>query len=71
MATNAGTQITTQIADAPGYGTVWYDQWAIANIFGSKDLNNYASFMRFAMRSSVKAKYSVQNLGFRCVKTKK
>lgn len=38
--------------------------------FGSKDLNNYASFMRFAMRSSVKAKYSVQNLGFRCVKTK-
>jgi sulfatase modifying factor 1 len=39
--------------------------------FGSKDLNNYASFMRFAMRSSVKAKYSVQNLGFRCVKTKK
>ncbi len=36
--------------------------------FASKDLNNYASFMRFAMRSSVKAKYCVANLGFRCVK---
>lgn len=38
--------------------------------FGSKDLNNYASFMRFAMRSSIKAKYCVPNLGFRCVKSK-
>jgi formylglycine-generating enzyme len=36
--------------------------------FASKDNNNYASFMRFAMRSSVKAKYCVANLGFRCVK---
>jgi formylglycine-generating enzyme len=36
--------------------------------FASKDINNYASFMRFAMRSSVKAKYCVANLGFRCVK---
>lgn len=36
--------------------------------FSSKDINNYASFMRFAMRSSVKAKYTVSNLGFRCVK---
>lgn len=36
--------------------------------FAGKDLNNYASFMRFAMRSSVKAKYCVPNLGFRCVK---
>ena len=36
--------------------------------FASKDISNYASFMRFAMRSSVKAKYCVANLGFRCVK---
>lgn len=36
--------------------------------FASKDINNYASFMRFAMRSSVKAKYCVANLGFRCLK---
>ncbi|MBK6329027.1 MAG: formylglycine-generating enzyme family protein [Bacteroidetes bacterium] len=38
--------------------------------FASKDINNYASFMRFASRSSVKAKYGVPNLGFRCVKSK-
>lgn len=36
--------------------------------FNSKDINNYAAFMRFATRSSVKAKYGVPNLGFRCVK---
>jgi formylglycine-generating enzyme required for sulfatase activity len=36
--------------------------------FGAKDMTNYASFMRFAMRSSVKAKYCVPNMGFRCVK---
>lgn len=32
------------------------------------DLMNYAAFMRYAFRGSVKAKYSVKNLGFRCVK---
>ncbi len=36
--------------------------------FNAKDINNYASFMRFAMRSSVKANYCISNLGFRCVK---
>ncbi len=34
----------------------------------AKNLKNYAAFMRYAMRSSLKAKYSVGNLGFRCVK---
>ena len=32
------------------------------------DLMNYAAFIRYAFRGSVKANYSVQNLGFRCVK---
>ncbi len=32
------------------------------------DLMNYAAFMRYAIRGSVKAKYTMQNLGFRCVK---
>lgn len=32
------------------------------------DLRNYAAFMRYAFRASLKANYSVQNLGFRCVK---
>jgi formylglycine-generating enzyme len=36
---------------------------------GATDLMNYAAFMRYAFKGSLKAHYSVQNLGFRCVKT--
>ena len=32
------------------------------------DVLNYASFMRYAYRSSLKANYTVGNLGFRCAK---
>ena len=35
---------------------------------GATDLMNYAAFMRYAIRGSVKAKYGMRNLGFRCVK---
>jgi len=35
---------------------------------GANDLMNYAAFMRYAIRGSVKAKYTMRNLGFRCVK---
>lgn len=35
---------------------------------GATDLMNYAAFMRYAFRGSMKAKYSIKNLGFRCVK---
>ncbi|WP_445735345.1 formylglycine-generating enzyme family protein [Mariniflexile sp.] len=35
---------------------------------GATDLMNYAAFMRYATRGSLKAKYSMKNLGFRCVK---
>jgi hypothetical protein len=38
LGTNAGTRTTKKIADVPGYGTVWYDETAIANIFGLSDL---------------------------------
>jgi hypothetical protein len=38
LATNAGTRTTKQIADVPGFGTVWYNKTAIANIFGLLDL---------------------------------
>ncbi|NOR29285.1 MAG: SUMF1/EgtB/PvdO family nonheme iron enzyme [Lutibacter sp.] len=37
---------------------------------GATDLMNYAAFMRYAIRGSVKAKYTMRNLGFRCVKDK-
>ncbi|HZH85925.1 MAG TPA: formylglycine-generating enzyme family protein [Brumimicrobium sp.] len=33
---------------------------------GSSDLMNYAAFMRYAFRGSVKANYSIRTLGFRC-----
>lgn len=35
---------------------------------GSSDVSNYAAFMRYAFRSSLKAQYAVANLGFRCAK---
>lgn len=35
------------------------------------DVLNYASFMRYAFRSSLKASYTVENLGFRCAKNLK
>lgn len=34
----------------------------------SKTPQNYAAFMRYAMRSSLKANFNQPNLGFRCVK---
>ncbi len=41
-----------------------------ASSLGATDLMNYAAFMRYAFRSSMKARYSSQNLGFRCVQSK-
>lgn len=38
-----------------------------ASAIGATDLMNYAAFMRYAFRGSVKANYSIKNLGFRCV----
>jgi hypothetical protein len=38
LATNSGAKTTKQVADIPGFGTVWYDKTAIANIFGLLDL---------------------------------
>ncbi|GAA3575360.1 formylglycine-generating enzyme family protein [Snuella lapsa] len=35
---------------------------------GATDLMNYAAFMRYAIRGSLKAKYAMKNLGFRCVR---
>ncbi|NER14689.1 SUMF1/EgtB/PvdO family nonheme iron enzyme [Leptobacterium flavescens] len=35
---------------------------------GASDLMNYAAFMRYAFRGSIKANYSIKNLGFRCVR---
>lgn len=37
---------------------------------GANNLMDYAAFMRYAFRGSLKANYSMQNQGFRCVKNK-
>ncbi|AHZ85103.1 Formylglycine-generating enzyme [Bdellovibrio bacteriovorus] len=39
-----------------------------AGASGAADPGDYAAFMRFAFRSSLQARYTVQNLGFRCAK---
>lgn len=38
-----------------------------AGSLNASDLMNYAAFMWYAFRSSVKANYTITNLGFRCV----
>jgi formylglycine-generating enzyme required for sulfatase activity len=35
---------------------------------GAKDRGNFPAFMRYGFRSSLKANYTVHNLGFRCAK---
>ena len=40
-----------------------------AGSLGASDRANYAAFMRFGFRSSLRAGYTVHNLGFRCAKT--
>lgn len=37
----------------------------------ASDLMDYAAFMRYAFRGSLKANYSTRNLGFRCASNKK
>lgn len=36
---------------------------------GSRDKNNFPAYMRYGFRSSLKANYTVHNLGFRCAKS--
>ncbi|WP_256013535.1 formylglycine-generating enzyme family protein [Desertivirga xinjiangensis] len=44
------------------------NMFCAAGSAGVSDRKNYAAFMRFAFRSSLKANYTVNNLGFRCSK---
>ncbi|TXD76799.1 formylglycine-generating enzyme family protein [Algoriphagus ratkowskyi] len=36
----------------------------------ASNLRDYAAFMRYAFRGSIKADYNIRNLGFRCAKSK-
>lgn len=40
-----------------------------ASTVGATDLMNYAAFMRYAFRSSMKARFTSRNLGFRCAES--
>lgn len=42
-----------------------------ASSVNATDLMDYAAFMRYAFRGSLKAQYSTRNLGFRCASTTK
>ena len=42
-----------------------------ASSVNATDLMDYAAFMRYAFRGSLKAQYSTRNLGFRCATTTK
>lgn len=44
------------------------DLFCAGGAVGAKDLMNYAAFMRYAFRGSLKANFCIKNLGFRCVK---
>ena len=37
---NAGSRLTNYIGDLPGYGTVWYDRKAIANILSLRQVRD-------------------------------
>lgn len=39
-----------------------------AGATSATDVNNYAAYMRFGMRTSIKAHYTIANMGFRCAK---
>lgn len=45
--------------------------YCAAGALGAADPSDYASFLRYGLRSSLKANYTLHNLGFRCVKEKK
>jgi len=44
------------------------DLFCAAGATSASEVNNYAAFMRFGMRTAVKAHYTIANMGFRCAK---
>lgn len=54
--------------DSRSNSAVNRDLFCASGSFGASDKEDYAAFMRFAFRGSLKANYTVGNLGFRCAK---
>ena len=55
--------------DSRGDSSVNKQLFCGASAIGARDFSNYASFMRYAYRSSLKARYGTANLGFRCARS--
>lgn len=49
-------------------GSADRDLFCAGAAIDASDLRDYAAFMRYAFRGSIKANYNIQNLGFRCAK---
>jgi formylglycine-generating enzyme required for sulfatase activity len=54
--------------DARGDSGIERQLFCGAGSAGAKDTANFPAFMRYGFRSSLKAAYTVHNLGFRCAK---
>jgi formylglycine-generating enzyme len=54
--------------DARADGSIERQLFCGSGAAGAQDRGDYAAFMRFGLRSSLKARYTVHNLGFRCAK---
>lgn len=54
--------------ESRNYGNTDQGLFCASGALGANDLMNYAAFMRYALRSSLNARYSLANLGFRCAK---
>lgn len=48
--------------------TINKDKFCGSGVLGAKDSRDYAAFMRYGFRSSLRGDYTVANLGFRCAK---
>lgn len=53
--------------DSRGGAGIERDLYCGAGAVGARDRTNYAAYMRAGFRASLKAAYTVPNLGFRCV----
>lgn len=52
-------------------GTVKNNLYCGGAAIGATDKMDYAAFMRYAFRASMKGNYALKNLGFRCAQSKK
>ncbi len=58
----------TFAGDSRGDSGIDRQLFCAAGSIGAKDTSNFPAFMRYGFRSSLKAAYTVHNLGFRCVR---